>query len=415
VVDDPADPVVRADDSGGKIGARILKVDQEKVDRLMELVGELNVAKNGLTFLAGAAEEEFGSRVLSRRIKDQYAGMHRIAEELQSAVMDIRMLPLSVAFARFPRLVRDLGRRLGKSIQFVTTGEDTMADKDVIEALSDPLVHLIRNSIDHGIELPSERFNAGKPEAATVILNARADGDAVIVEVTDDGRGIDPGRVRRKAYEKGVINEEELESLTDEEALDLVFRPGFSTADQISDLSGRGVGMDAVRASVDKLGGSVTMTSTLGAGTRVVLRLPLSMAVTQVMVVSVAGQRFGIPVDLVVETVRVPGSEVNRVLAQEVVVLRGDVVPVLDLARVLDMPWTPVSGQDQAVLVVSVNGQRVGLRVEQFHREVDVLLKPMEGLLAYADEFSGTALLGDGLVLLVLNVKEVLSLAARVA
>jgi two-component system chemotaxis sensor kinase CheA len=247
-----------------------------------------------------------------------------------------------------------------------------------------------------------------------VSLNARADGDAVIVEVVDDGRGIDPARVRRKAYEQGVITEEELESLSDEEALDLVFRPGFSTADQISDLSGRGVGMDAVRASVDKLGGSVTMTSTLGEGTRVILRLPLSMAVTQVMVVSVAGQRFGIPVDLVVETVRVPASEVGRVLTQEVVVLRGDVVPVLDLARILDMPWTPDPGRDQAVLVVAVNGQRVGLRVEQFHREVDVLLKPMEGLLAYADEFSGTALLGDGLVLLVLNVKEVLGLAARV-
>jgi two-component system chemotaxis sensor kinase CheA len=381
----------------------------------MELVGELNVAKNGLTFLAQSAEEEFGSRALGRRIKDQYSGMHRIAEELQAAVMDIRMLPLSVAFSRFPRLVRDLSRRLGKTIELVMEGEDTMADKDVIEALADPLVHLVRNSLDHGIEPSGERQSAGKTPTARITLAAVADGDAVIVEISDDGRGVDPDRVKRKAYEKGLISEEELEALSDAEAVDLVFRAGFSTADQVSDLSGRGVGMDAVRASVEKLGGSVTMKSQLGLGTSTRLRLPLSMAVTQVMVVSVGGQRFGIPVDLVVETVRVPADEMNRVLHQDVVVMRGEVVPVIDLARALDMPWVPDGTDDRRVLIVSVNGQRVGLLVEQFHREVDVILKPMEGLLAYAAEFSGTALLGDGLVLLVLNMKEVLGLAARVA
>ncbi|WP_436527129.1 chemotaxis protein CheA [Actinoplanes sp. HUAS TT8] len=410
-----AEPVARADDPGGQVGTRILKVDQEKVDRLMELVGELNVAKNGLTFLAAAAEEEYGSRALSRRIKDQYAGLHRIAEELQAAVMDVRMLPLSVAFGRFPRLVRDLSRRLGKSIELVTEGDDTMADKDVIEALGDPLVHLVRNSLDHGIETSDERVAAGKPATARLTLAAVADGDAVLVEVSDDGRGVDPARVKRKAYEKGLISEEELEALSDSEAVDLVFRAGFSTADQISDLSGRGVGMDAVRASVEKLGGTVTMRSQLGGGTVTRLRLPLSMAVTQVMVVSVAGQRFGVPVDLVVETVRVPAAEMGRVLHQDVVVMRGEVVPVIDLARALEMPWSPAADRDRAVLIASVNGQRIGLLVEQFHREVDVILKPMEGLLAYADEFSGTALLGDGLVLLVLNLKEVLGLAARTA
>jgi two-component system chemotaxis sensor kinase CheA len=405
----------RADDPGGQVGTKILKVDQEKVDHLMELVGELNVAKNGLTFLADSAEEEFGSRVLGRRIKDQYSGLHRIAEELQASVMDIRMLPLSVAFSRFPRLVRDLSRRLGKNIELVMEGEDTMADKDVIEALGDPLVHLVRNSLDHGIELPSEREAAGKPPQARITLSAVADGDAVIVEIADDGRGIDAQRVKRKAYEKGLITEEELETLGEADAVELVFRAGFSTADQVSDLSGRGVGMDAVRASVEKLGGTVTMKSEFGRGSVTRLRLPLSMAVTQVMVVSVAGQRFGIPVDLVVETVRVPGGEMGRVLHQDVVVLRGEVVPVIDLARALQMPWTPDETADRRILIVSLNGQRVGLLVEQFHREVDVILKPMEGLLAYADEFSGTALLGDGLVLLVLNMKEVLGLAARAA
>jgi two-component system chemotaxis sensor kinase CheA len=377
----------------------------------MELVGELNVAKNGLTFLAAAAEEEFGSRVLGRRIKDQYAGMHRIAEELQAAVMDIRMLPLSVSFARFPRMVRDLGRRLGKEIDLVLEGEETMADKDVIEALGDPLVHLVRNSLDHGIEPASERASAGKIPTATLKLAAVADGDAVVVEVSDDGRGVDPERVKRKAYEKGLISEEQLESLGDDEAVDLLFLPGFSTADQISDLSGRGVGMDAVRASVEKLGGSVTMRSQYGVGTATRLRMPLSMAVTQVMLVSVAGQRFGIPVDQVVETVRVRRDEVNRVLHQDVVILRGEVLPVIDLAEALRMPDDRAPDADLDILVVAVHGQRVGLLVQCFHREVDVILKPMEGLLAGAADFSGTALLGDGLVLLVLNLKEVLGRA----
>ncbi|NMO54161.1 chemotaxis protein CheA [Actinoplanes sp. TBRC 11911] len=413
----PADKPDRAhaDDPGGQVGTKILKVDQEKVDHLMELVGELNVAKNGLPFLADAAEEEFGSRVLSRRIRDQHAGLHRIAEDLQAAVMDVRMLPLSVAFNRFPRLVRDLGRRLGKSVELTVHGEDTMADKDVIEALGDPLVHLVRNSLDHGVETPAERLASGKPPTARITLAAVADGDAVTVEIGDDGRGVDPDRVKRKAYQKGLISEDELETLGEADAVDLVFRPGFSTAEQVSDLSGRGVGMDAVRAGVAKLGGTVTMKSEPGRGTSTTLRLPLSMAVTQVMVVSVAGQRFGVPVDLVQENIRVPAAEMSRMLHSEVVVLRGEVVPVIDLARVLEMPWTPDPDSDRAILVVSLGDRRAGLLVERFHREVDVLLKPMEGLLAYAGEFAGTALLGDGLVLLVLNVKEVLGLADRVS
>ncbi|MFF5227942.1 chemotaxis protein CheA [Dactylosporangium sp. NPDC000521] len=412
----PADRrAAEPDHETGQVGTRVLKVDQAKVDRLMELVGELNVAKNGLTYLAEAAEEEFGSRVMGRRIKDQYAGLHRIAEELQSAVMDVRMLPLSVSFSRFPRLVRDLSRRLGKRIELVTEGEDTMADKDVIEALADPLVHLVRNSLDHGIETPDERTTAGKPPQASITLSAVADGDAVVVEVTDDGRGIDPVRVRQKAYERGLIGEEQLETMPDADAVNLIFQPGFSTAEQVSDLSGRGVGMDAVRASVERLGGTVTMRSERGAGTVTRLRLPLSMAVTQVMVISVAGQRFGVPVDLVVETVRVPRDDVGRVLHQDVVVLRDQVVPVVDLAAELGLPWTPDPGADRAILVVSVGGGSVGLLVERFHREVDVILKPMEGLLSNAGHFVGTALLGDGLVLLVLNLKEVLSLGARAA
>jgi chemotaxis protein histidine kinase CheA len=393
----------------GPVGSRILKVDTDKVDRLMELAGELNVAKNALTFLANAAEQEFGSRELSRRIKDQYAGMHRIAEDLQAAVMDIRMLPFSVSFSRFPRLVRDLSRRLGKTIELVTDGEDTMADKDVIEALGDPLVHLVRNSLDHGIEAADDRVLAGKPAQAQIRLTAISDGDAVVVEVADDGRGIDPEKVKLKAYEKGLISEEQLDTIGESEAVDLVFRPGFSLAPELTDLSGRGVGMDAVRASVERMGGSVTLRSRLGAGTSARLRMPLSMAVTQVVVVSVAGQRFGVPVDLVIKTVGVAADEVGRILQQEVLVLRDEVLPIIDLAELLDLPRAPRTGGAYSVLIVQLGNQKVGLLVDGFDREVDVILKPMAGLLADVKTFSGTALLGDGLVLLILNLKEVLS------
>jgi two-component system, chemotaxis family, sensor kinase CheA len=398
---------------GGQVGTRTLKVDQEKVDRLMELAGELNVAKNSLTFLADAAEQEFGSRPLSRRIKDQYASMHRIAEELQAAVMDIRMLPFSVSYSRFPRLVRDLSRRLGKTVELVTDGEDTMADKDVIEALGDPLVHLVRNSLDHGIETPADRVLAGKPPQAQVRLTAVSDGDAVVVEVADDGRGIDPDKVRRKAYEKGLISEEQLELIGDSEAIDLVFRPGFSLAAELTDVSGRGVGMDAVRASVERIGGTVTLRSSLGVGTSALLRMPLSMAVTQVVIISVSGQRFGVPVDLVQETVSVPIGELGRALHQQVLMLRGDVLPVLDLAELLDLPTSTSADGVQSVLIVKPGNHTVGLLVDGFDREVDVILKPMAGLLAHAGTFSGTALLGDGLVLLILNLKEMLSRAAH--
>ncbi|MFC4060347.1 chemotaxis protein CheW [Planomonospora corallina] len=410
----PASGTPADGERGARVGSRTLKVEQEKVDRLMELVGELNVAKNALTFLAAAAEEEHGDRVLARRIKDQYAGMHRIAEELQAAVMDVRMLPLSAAFARFPRLVRDLGRKLGKSVELVTSGEEVMADKDVIEALGDPLVHLVRNSLDHGVETPERRHAAGKEPVARIHLTAASDGDAIIVEVTDDGAGIDPARVRRKAYEKGLISEARAEAIPDAEAADLVFLPGFSTAEAVSDVSGRGVGMDAVRASAERLGGTVAIESAHGSGTTVRLRLPLSMAVTQVMVFSVAGQRFGVPVDTVAEAVRVPAGEFDRVLHQDVIQLRGEIVPVIDLAAALGMPWTPPDG-GRDVLVVRVDGRKVGLLVERLHREVDVILKPMEGLLAGHGAFSGTAMLGNGLVLLVLNMKEVLGVAARAA
>jgi two-component system chemotaxis sensor kinase CheA len=401
-------PDARHDDPG--TGSRVLKVEQAKVDRLLDLVGELVVAKNALPFVAAEADDG-GQRALARRIRDEYAVVSRVSEELQQAVMDVRMLPVSTAFARAPRLVRDLSRKLGKQVRLVQEGEETAADKDVIETLAEPLVHLVRNSLDHGIETPEERTAAGKPAEATLSLRAQPEGDAVVIEVSDDGRGIDVEAVKRKAYERGLIDESALEAMSDAAAAELVFAPGFSTAAQISDVSGRGVGMDAVRSSIERLGGAVLVDSRAGEGLTVRLRLPLTMAVSRVLLITVGGQRFGVPIDDVVETVRVPPSSLSRVADRPVLALREEVVPVAELTDLLDLPATERAG-DRNLLVVRTATGPLALVVDQFDRNTDVILKPLEGFLAGTAGFCGTALLGDGLVLLVLDVKEMNDRAA---
>ncbi|GAA4656999.1 chemotaxis protein CheA [Kineococcus glutinatus] len=383
---------------------RVLKVEQAKVDQLLDLVGELVVAKNALPFVAQEAEDA-GARALARRLRDEFAAISRVSEELQQAVMDVRMLPVSTAFARVPRLVRDLSRKLGKNVRLVQEGEDTAADKDVIEMLAEPLVHLVRNSLDHGIETPADREGAGKPAEATLTLRAAPDGDAVVVEIVDDGRGIDTDKVRRKAYERGIIDEAALESMADDEAAQLIFAPGFSTADQISDVSGRGVGMDAVRSSIERLGGSVSTVNARGQGLTVRLRLPLTMAVSRVLLITAGGQRFGVPLDDVVETVRTERTALTRVAGRPVLALREEILPLSSLGSLLDIGGD-LDAEHLNVLVVRTPTGPLGLVVDRFHQNTDVILKPLEGLLAATPGYCGTALLGDGLVLLVLDVKE---------
>lgn len=404
----PHDETVRSVDfrSDDRTATRVLKVDQAKVDLLMTLIGELVVAKNSLPFLARRAEEVFGSREMSREIKDQHAIVDRIAQEMQGAIMQVRMLPVSQLFQRFPRLVRDLSRKLGKQIDLDLVGEDTEADKDVIESLGDPLLHIVRNSIDHGIELPDDRLAAGKPASATIRLRAYQEADAVLIEVSDDGRGIDADRVRQKALEKGLIDAERAASLSDDEAVQLVFLPGFSTATEVTDLSGRGVGMDVVRSTVHKAGGQVRLQSRRGEGTLVVLRLPLSMAVTRVLVVESDNRLFGVPMDLVAETVRVPGHQIRRFKQSETFVLRDQVIPLLRLRCLLHLPACQQHTDEEAVLVVRVAGGTVGIVIDRFKERMDIILKPFSGVLAGIPGYSGTALLGDGQVLPVLDLKE---------
>ena len=395
--------------AGANSGPKSLKVDQSKIDRLMNLIGEMVVSKNALPYLAQRAEEHFGVRDLAREIKAQYAVINRIAEEMQDAIMQVRMLPVSFVFQRFPRLVRDISRKLGKEVELVLEGEETEADKNIIESLADPLIHIVRNSLDHGLETPEVRRAAGKPGSGKLTIRAVQEGDRVLIDIIDDGRGIDPAVIKRKAYEKGLIDEATLERISDRDAIHLVFAAGFSTVDVVSDLSGRGVGMDVVRTAVEKVNGSLTLESEVGKGTRLRISLPLSMAVTNVMIVESDGQIFGVPMDHVVETVRVPSASIHAIKQSQTIVLRGTIVPLkaLNTLLALEHPAQANADNEMAILVVKVGGESVGLIVDDFHETAEIIQKPLAGVLTGLAAYSGSALMGDGSVLMVLNVKEI--------
>ncbi|MGB4497568.1 MAG: chemotaxis protein CheA [Methylococcaceae bacterium] len=399
----------RAEDTSAS-ASKTLKVDQEKIDRLMNLIGEMVVAKNALPYLANRAETVFGVRELSREIKAQYAVINRVAEEMQDTIMQVRMMPVSFIFQRFPRMVRDISRKLGKEVHLVLEGENTEADKNIIEALADPLIHIVRNSLDHGLESPEVRKAAGKPAEGKLLIRASQESDRVLIEIIDDGKGIDPNIIKHKAYEKGLIDESTLERISDQDAVNLVFAAGFSTADVISDLSGRGVGMDVVRSAVEKVNGTVGIESETGKGTRLFLSLPLSMAVTNVMIIESNKQIFGVPMDMVVETVRVPFNQIRNIKQKQTTVLRGRIVPLLSLNELLAQDVEQIANEDNelATLIVRVHGENVGILVDDFRETVDIILKPMAGILGGLSGYSGAALLGDGSVLMVLNPRELI-------
>ncbi|WP_028841298.1 chemotaxis protein CheA [Thermodesulfobacterium hveragerdense] len=389
---------------------KVLKVDETKIDRLMNLIGELVVTKNSLLYLSRKVDTEYELVTFSKEMKQYYSVINKIAEEMQDAIMQVRMIPVSTVFQRFPRLVRYISKKLGKKVKLIIEGEETEADKNVVEALADPFIHLVRNSLDHGIEPPEERIAKGKPEIGTIILRAKQEADRVVIQVEDDGRGIDPQKVKQKAYEKGLISEEELEKLKDEEALNLIFLPGFSTKEVSSELSGRGVGMDVVRSMVDRYNGTVSVTSVKDKGTTITLSLPLSMAVSHVMLVEAANQKYGIPMDTIIETVRIKKEEIHVFKGVQTTSLRGKVIPILFLNDLLELGVPPVTTEDgeYAVLVLNIKNEMAGIVVDKFLGTADIILKPLPGFMADITLFSGTAIMGDGSVLLVINPKELI-------
>jgi two-component system chemotaxis sensor kinase CheA len=387
-----------------------LRVDEARIDALVNLAGELIVAKNSLAHLAKKVQDELGDHDLAGAMRREYEAIERIAGDMHAAILQLRMVPAAQVLRSFPRLVRDMSQRLHKKVELVTRGETSEADKAIVDRLFEPLLHLVRNALDHGIETAEQRGAAGKNDVASIAIQASRIGDRFVVEVIDDGRGIDPAMIRRSAQGRKLMADDKLAALSDEQAVDLIFSAGFSTAAELSDISGRGVGMDVVRTTVEQIGGRVSVTSVLGGGTTVRLDLPMNIALSRIMVVETSGQLFGIPMDAVTETVRLTADQISQIKTNKGFVLRDRVVPICSLAELMRLPGSARSGVDAKLLIVAeTSGKIAALEVDAIRDRLDIVLKPMQGLLVGAKGYSGTTLLGDGRVLLVLDLKEVLS------
>jgi len=387
-----------AQDSSGGLAFRTVRVDIGRLDNLMNLVGELVINKTRL--------EQIG---LTHRITDLLEAieqMGRLTTDLQNLVMKVRMVPIKQVFNRFPRMVRDLARELNKEVQFIVEGQDTELDRTVIDEIGDPLVHLIRNAIDHGIEQPDERIKVGKEKTAFLRLAARHDGNNVIIMVEDDGRGIDIEKIRRKAIEKGFLTEKEGEYTDESEILKVIFRPGFSTAEVVTDLSGRGVGMDVVKSKIESLNGNISIETKKNAGTKVIISLPLTLAIIQALLVSVGGEQYAIPLSSIDETTFILPEQIKTVKNQEVMVLRGTVLPLLRLDRLLDIPPDNTGNGELFVVVVRKGERRVGLVVDQLVGQQEIVIKSLGQLLTGIRGIAGATILGNGQVSLILDVNS---------
>jgi two-component system, chemotaxis family, sensor kinase CheA len=375
-----------------KHGSSTVRVDAERLDQLMHLIGELVVHRTQVESLAARA----GMPELVQAVQD----LTRSSQALQAMVMQVRMVPVEAVFLRFPRLVRDLSSKLGKRVELVLNGKETELDRTVIDALGDPLVHLVRNALDHGLESPEDRAKAGKPEVATVEISARHAGGNVIISVVDDGRGIDPAAVARKAVERGLLSAESEATLDLRGAIELLFSPGFSTAETTSDISGRGVGMDAVRTTIRELGGEVVLLSEQGVGTTAQIRLPLTLAIMSTLLVEVAGLPFAIPLDRVERTLRLADHTIRSVAGTSMLVERENVLPLVDAAAALGHRATePVT---HAVLVRGAD-QRVALAVSQLVGQRELVTRSLPSEVADGAAVSGGAVLADGSIALIVD------------
>ncbi|MBU7008289.1 chemotaxis protein CheA [Phosphitispora fastidiosa] len=377
--------------------SQTVRVDTTKLDNLINLVGELVINKTRI--------EQIGKVNQLPDLAETLEQMDRITTDLQNVVMKVRMVPIDTVFSRFPRMVRDLAKELGKEIELIIEGKETELDRTVIDEVGDPLVHLLRNAVDHGIEEPDLRAAAQKPEQGRVLLSARHEGNNVVIEVEDDGKGLNPEALKQKAIEKGILDAEGAAELSDAEAVRLVLRPGFSTAEKITDISGRGVGMDVVKNKIEALSGSINIESSSGRGTRFKIQLPLTLAIIQALLVLIEDETYAIPLSFIAETTSVMPEQVNKIQDQEVILLRGGVLPLIRLNEVLQVQPTALPKDEEINIVVVKNGEkRVGLLVDTLIGQQEIVIKPLGKLLGNISVVSGATILGNGQVSLIIDV-----------
>ena len=392
-----------------------MRVEASKLDDLINLIGELVLERNCLLQLSrDLSSGRVGMKELSSTLGQSSARLSFITEELQAAGLKTRMVPIETVFRKFPRLVRDVAGSLKKEVDLVLLGEDTELDKTMVELIGDPLVHLVRNSLDHAIEAPEARERAGKPRRGTIRLEARQEGDQIVVVIWDDGAGMDPERIGRKAVEKGMVTAERLCALSPREILDFIFLPGFSTVEKTSDLSGRGVGMDVVRSNLKKLNGSVGIESRVGQGTTVSLRLPLTLAILPVLLVKVGGEVYALPLRSVVETAQIDPTHVHRVEGSDVLCLRGETLPLLRLNKLFpagpsisvdaaELSGDVGGGEGEKVVILGVAERRIALLVDELLGQESTVIKPLGSYLHGCSSLAGATIGGDGRVRLVLD------------
>ena len=395
--------------SGGE--ASSIRVSIDKVDELINTVGELVITQS---MLGQFGEVEDLNNTHLEKMRDGLAQLERNTRELQEAVMRIRMLPISFTFQRFPRLVHDLSAQLGKQVELKMSGEHTELDKTVMEKIGDPLVHLVRNSMDHGIETPEKRREANKPETGVVHLNAYHQGGNIVIEIIDDGAGLNTEKILAKAKSQGLITDSE--NMTEEQINDLIFNPGFSTADEVSDVSGRGVGMDVVRRNIRSLGGTVDLKSTQGEGSTFTIRLPLTLAILDGQLVRVGKETYIIPLVSIVESVQLDESKINIVSGRgEVYKLRDDFIPIVRLYHIFSIPFDMNDDERGLLVVVEADGEKIALFVDELLGQQQVVIKSLETNFKKVEGLSGATILGDGTVALILDVKGLFDLNAKVA
>ena len=389
----------------GKVASRSVRVDIDKLDVLMNLVSELIIAKNALVSVSSGGEGSGTAEGHGQAFHENIEYLERVTTNLHESVMKVRMVPIESVVNRFPRMIRDLNRKLGKKMELYMSGEDTELDRTVIDELGDPLMHLLRNSADHGLESNEERVRLGKPEVGSIFLDAYQDGNNVTIEVRDDGAGIDTERVKKKALERGTITEQQAETMTDKDFIDLLFRPSFSTADQISDISGRGVGLDVVKTKIESLGGSIEARTVKGEGSTFMIQLPLTLAIIQALMVEVGNEKYAIPLGNVDTIEDVLLNEIKLVQSKEVIHLRGSVIPIIRMHEILEMEdYEKNSEMESEIIVVVKRGdQRIGLAVDKLLGQQETVIKSMGHHITNAKLFSGATILGDGEVALILD------------
>jgi two-component system chemotaxis sensor kinase CheA len=399
-------PVAQSKSSGNASGPQenTIRIDTVRLDLVLNLSGEIGLTKNRLTTLRTEILQGNNDTNTLRSLDESISQLDLLVGDLQNAVMKTRMQPIGRLFQKYPRLARDLARQLGKEVELVLSGEETELDKTMIEDLNDPLVHLVRNSVDHGAELPNERIAAGKKPQATIQLTAEQVGDHILIEITDDGKGMNADALRRKAVEKGLIDAESANSLDEKQCLQLIFMPGFSTKDQISSVSGRGVGMDVVRTNIQKLNGRIDINSVPGEGTRISISLPLTLAILPVLVVRVCNQAFAVPLAMVREIITIDTSAIQEVSGKPTIVVRDEILPLKTLAGLLG--WEPTQKPCFGVLMQSAEKAFI-LAIDSFIGRDDVVIKPLQNIRPKG--VAGATLSGDGSVVLVLDMEDLLT------